>query len=234
MKKFFLLFAFVLAAAQLFAVPANPNPGEIIQPDGTKITIRLKGDERIHWMESLDGYTLMYNNKKEIVFAKQDEKGNLVPSKILYRGQDLGKYSRSQRKQIEKTPKKLFYSKEQVNTLKQIRKMIGEEQQDESGVRKTLQKATTPTITPVFGEKKVLCILAQFSDKSFTHTAVEFEALMNQVGYTANGNNGSVKDFYRENSYGKMDITVTVAGPVTVSNTSNYYSSVNDGDNRYR
>jgi M6 family metalloprotease-like protein len=137
---------------------------------------------------------------------------------------------------IEKTPRKLFYSKEQVNTLKQIRKMTEDiEPQDESGTnRVSPQKATTPEITPVLGEKRVLCILAQFSDKTFIHNAADFQALMNQVGYTANGNQGSVKDFYRENSYGKMDITVTVAGPVTVPNTSDYYSSVDDDDDRWR
>ncbi|MDR0619106.1 MAG: M6 family metalloprotease domain-containing protein [Bacteroidales bacterium] len=222
--------------AGIFAVPANPEPAEVTQPDGTKITIRLKGDERIHWMESLDGYTLMYNNKKEIVFAAKDKKGNLMPGKVVYRGQDLQKYTKSQRKTIEKTPLRLRYSERQINTMKQIRKMVDEAESGDDGAAKStsMQKATTPTITLVSGEKKVLCILAQFSDKTFTRTAAEFEALMNQVGYTANGNNGSVKDFYRENSYGKMDITVTVVGPVTLPNTSSHYSSVDDDDDRYR
>ncbi|MDR0763673.1 MAG: M6 family metalloprotease domain-containing protein, partial [Bacteroidales bacterium] len=226
MKNFFLFFILMFAATQLFAVPANPKPIEKTLPDGTVITVRVKGDERVHWLESMDGYTLMYNNKREIVFAEKDKKGNLVPSKIPYRGQDLSKYSRSQRRRIEKTPKKLFYSKEQINTLKQIRKMTDEiEPQDESDtyMRRSSQKASTPTITPVLGEKKVLCILAQFSDIKFVKTTTDFEALMNQVGYTAGGNKGSVKDFYRENSYGKMDITVTVVGPVTCSGKEKSY-----------
>jgi M6 family metalloprotease-like protein len=77
----------------------------------------------------------------------------------------------------------------------------------------------------VLGEKHVLCILANFTNKTMIKTQTEFENLMNQIGYTANGNTGSVKDFYRANSYNKMDITVSVVGPVELTNTAAYYAS---------
>jgi M6 family metalloprotease-like protein len=68
-----------------------------------------------------------------------------------------------------------------------------------------------------------------FTDKKITHSIAEFEALMNQAGYSSDGATGSVKDFYRENSYGQMDLTVTVIGPYEAPNTAAYYAPDNRG-----
>jgi M6 family metalloprotease-like protein len=76
----------------------------------------------------------------------------------------------------------------------------------------------------VTGTKKVLCVLASFSNKAMNKTQEQFDNLCNQVGYTTGGNKGSVADFYKENSYNQMTLEVTVVGPVTLSNTLEYYA----------
>ena len=81
---------------------------------------------------------------------------------------------------------------------------------------------------PTTGNRKLLCILIGFTDKSFTKTQAEFNNLFNQVGYSTGGATGSVKDYYLENSYGQFNLTVDVAGPYTASNTMAYYGG-NDG-----
>ncbi|MDR2057518.1 MAG: choice-of-anchor J domain-containing protein [Dysgonamonadaceae bacterium] len=185
---------------EVFAVPAVPWPVEKVQPDGSKITVYLKGDEKVHWMESMDGYTLMYDSMKYVVYAEKDSEGNLVPSKVKF-----GNSSSN----IPVKEKGLRYSKQQVAMLRQIWEMTEKEQNR----------------APVWGEKKALCILMGFSNKPFSKTVSEFSDLMNQVGYTAGGAKGSVKDFYRENSYNKMDLTVTVVGTYQAPNTSVYYAT---------
>jgi hypothetical protein len=45
------------------AVPAYPKPIEYRQPDGTVVTMQLKGDEKVRWAETIDGYTLLRNKK---------------------------------------------------------------------------------------------------------------------------------------------------------------------------
>jgi M6 family metalloprotease-like protein len=47
--------------------------------------------------------------------------------------------------------------------------------------------------------------------------------LFNQATYTVNGATGSVKKFFYESSYTKLNLSVTVAGPYTASNTVAYY-----------
>ncbi len=214
MKERLILLLLGVLLGRLYAVPANPNPVEKTQPDGTKITVHLKGDEFIHWMESPSGYTLMYNNNREVVFGVHDNKGNLTPSAIIYRGDNLKEYSSSAREQIEKTPTKLRYSEEQKTGMRQLMRVVDKSKQKAEEIK---------TPKDVSGTHKVLVILAGFADRPFTKSNADFEDLMNQISYTGNGNTGSVRDFYRENSYGKMDVEATVAGPVTLSkNTYDY------------
>lgn len=41
------------------AVPANPEPVEVVQPDGTKFKMRIRGDEYFSWHETADGYAVV-------------------------------------------------------------------------------------------------------------------------------------------------------------------------------
>ncbi|MDR0682192.1 MAG: M6 family metalloprotease domain-containing protein [Dysgonamonadaceae bacterium] len=211
---FYLFLGCFLISSPALGVPANPKAIEKTQPDGTKITVRLKGDEKIHWMETSDGYTLMYNPEKYIVFAATDHSGNMIPSKIIYRGENLEKYSRSESETIEKIPRNIHYSAGQKEALKSIRKVTGD-------VEKRQGKASQEVI----GEKKAICILMNFQDKTMVKTKEEFKNLFNQEGYSVGGAYGSVRDFYKENSYGKMDFVVTVVGPYTASKTAAEYVS---------
>jgi M6 family metalloprotease-like protein len=213
MRIYFLAFfagVSFLLASNAYAVPAVPWPVEKTQPDGTKITVYLKGDEYIHWMESLDGYTLMYDSNKNIVYAEQNTKGDIVPSKVKFTEQ-VSDFS-----SIKEFKKGLRYSRSQVDLLKQIWKIDNAETQNVSG----LQKAPAP----VTGDKKALCILVGFSGTPFSKTIAEFEELMNQTGYSANGARGSVQDFYLENSYNQMKLTVSVVGIYNLPKTAEYYA----------
>jgi M6 family metalloprotease-like protein len=215
MKKFSITFLFLLTVAQLAAVTADPTPVKKVQPDGTEITVRLRGDERVHWMETLDGYTLMYDAQKYIVYATTDAAGQMVPSTVRYRGASAAAMAPAARAFVSALPKGIRYSAAQVATLKQIRQVTDDMQAQAA---------------PVTGMRKALCVLMEFKDKPMVKSKAEFENLMNQVGYSAGGAKGSVRDFYLENSYGLLDLNIVVAGPYTTS--GNVASYVSDAGNR--
>ncbi len=81
------------------------------------------------------------------------------------------------------------------------------------------------------GQKHFLVILVQFSDLSFSSATAnaDFEALLNEPGYSVNGGTGSARDFYYDNSHGYFEPVFDVYGPVTVSNTKAYYGG-NDSE----
>lgn len=78
------IFAVVMSVFALArAVPADPRPHNVVQPNGKNLTYFLKGDERTHWFESTDGYTLVKNEEGYLEFACLDENGVLQASGIL-------------------------------------------------------------------------------------------------------------------------------------------------------
>lgn len=96
----------------VFAVPANTKPITITQPNGKTLTFVLKGDERVHWYETMDGYTLLRNEEGDLEFACVDENNILQVSGILACNQE-------ERDEVENsflqtiTPK-LFFSQQQL------------------------------------------------------------------------------------------------------------------------
>jgi len=198
------------------ASPAYPGLIKMTQPDGTTISLYLKGDEKVHWMESEDGYSLLYDNNKTIVYAISDEKGGMIPSSVV--AEDISMRSSPIKTFLKEIPQKLSYSTAQVNTLKSIWEIAS----NSSGTGSGLFRAT-------IGEARAICALVDFPNREFVKTKEDFNNLMNQAGYSASGAMGSVSDYYKENSYGKLNFVITVAGPYRLSKNWEYYGE-NDND----
>ncbi|MDR1783608.1 MAG: M6 family metalloprotease domain-containing protein [Dysgonamonadaceae bacterium] len=208
----------VISVFNTLAVPAYPNLTKKVQPDGTEVSVFLKGDEFVHWMESPDGYTLLYDDNGYIVYACLDNKGDLAPSDIKF-GMSAFRAS-----QLETIPKGLRYSRHQIDDLM---KPWDEAEQASAGFR------TSSSATDAIGSKKALCILIDFPDNQFTFAKSDFDAMMNEEGYSLNGSKGSVKDFFKENSYGKLDLNVVVVGPFRMAKNYEEYMSGSAPGHRY-
>lgn len=80
--------------------------------------------------------------------------------------------------------------------------------------------------TPGTTTLKVLVILAEFPDDPATHQAGDFDSLV----FSASRAAGSVRQYYRENSYGALDITGKVEGPwIRLSHPRSYYADGSGG-----
>ena len=67
--KYLILFA--LFVQLLLAAPAYQGKRVFTQPDGTKVTYRLRGDEHLNWMENESGDILLFSKKnKRLEFAE--------------------------------------------------------------------------------------------------------------------------------------------------------------------
>ena len=75
----------MLAALLVFAprgaeaMPANPEPVDVRQPDGSVVTLRVFGDEYFHWYADQDGYTVVTAHGA-YVYASLDDDGELAPT----------------------------------------------------------------------------------------------------------------------------------------------------------
>jgi hypothetical protein len=110
-------FTFV-SQAQVNKVPASKRPIEYNQPDGTTLTLLLKGDERMHWAETPDGYTLLSNDKNGYEYAKLSRcRKNLVLSGKL--AHDAEKRTEKEINYLKKIPKGLRFSDAQIKKSKE-------------------------------------------------------------------------------------------------------------------
>jgi len=209
---FILFIAFVLTNQSAIAVIAYPYPVEIVQSDGTKLTIILKGDEHVKWAQTLDGYSIMRNSKGVFEYAVIDSNNDMVPSGLKVK--NVNERSSSDILFLTNVKKGIGYSKSQVEMMKSISKVY------QKGAQKSF---------PSTGNRKLVCILIGFPDKPFTKTQSDFNNLFNQIGYSTDNATGSVRDYYIENSYGQLDLTVTVAGPYSSQFDMSYYGGNTGG-----
>ncbi|MHC1704780.1 MAG: M6 family metalloprotease domain-containing protein [Tenuifilaceae bacterium] len=207
-QAIFLLFLTFLNTISFssIAVKAYPYPVEYTQPDGSTISIILKGDERVKWAKTIDGYSILKNGKGYFEYAIHDSKKDLVPSGVI--AKNVKERDINDLLFLSKTEKGLKYSNSQISMLKSISKL------NLKGSQKTF---------PTTGARKLICILIGFTDKPFTKTQNDFNNLFNQIGYNADGATGSVKDYYLENSYNQLNLTITIAGPYIAANNMAYY-----------
>lgn len=82
------------------------------------------------------------------------------------------------------------------------------------------------------GQKRGLLILAEFADNTFTSTTnprEDYQKLVAEENYKGTKNYGSVRDYFRAQSYGQFDFVLDVVGPVKLSQEMSYYG----GNDRY-
>lgn len=219
-KRFFsiiILTLFVIKAFNLMAVPAYPYQISFKQSDNTILSLFLKGDEKVHWGKTLDNYTLLVSKQGDYVYAIADSKGGIIPSDMIAHNEE--KRSREEKEFVARLDKNLFYSKEQINYLKQIWEF-----RETDYYKKALSQAKSTN-----RELRILVLLAAFADVSFTYDADYFDALFNQVGYNVYGNEGSVRDYFDASTFGHVTVIADVFGPYTASGGQSAYSYNNTG-----
>ena len=83
-KLFFLLLLTVFFYGSVMAVPAFPEKIIFTQPGSeTTVSIYLKGDERVHWAETVDGYSLLHSSNGSLVYARCNDNGDMVATDFL-------------------------------------------------------------------------------------------------------------------------------------------------------
>ncbi len=233
---FFLLFGLcaIFATRRAGAVPAIPHPIEYTQSDGTRLKIRIIGDEFLHYTVSEEGYTLTGGDDGDLYFATLSPDGRLVPTAVKAR--PLGALPAAQRAEVSKL-------------VRGIRPAMTTEMRERMAALRSLSPASAPAAAarantlpnppgrissaPTTGRVRSLILLVEFQDRKFATPSPQqaFQNLLMQTNYSSNGAMGSARDYYLDNSNGKFDPDFVVAGPYTVSHNSLYYAGSSGTEN---
>ena len=217
----------------MFSIPADTNPIEVEQPDGTRIKIRVMGDEFYNWVEDNDGYTIVKDTTTKVWhYAQQTIDGGLEKSSLIV-GKDWpqGKVARNIRdtkrkimgmqrkkdfeKQLQRT--RQFNEKIKQEKIQKIQKAKGlSKVQAEQEIGKQVEKRTNFVLLIQFNDLK-------FKDKNpFNSSSTDaqirqhFNDLFNKENYTYDNAKGSYYDYFKEVSYGKLEYKSIVSPVITV------------------
>ena len=219
-----------LSSVGVWGAKANSIPVQVRQADGTTITVILRGDEHINWYTTLDGVLLVQAADNSYYVGKVTKDGRLIATQQL--AHEAAWRSSAERNLIDKQDKDKFYS--------YVSKVA--EQSENSYNNRPLTRVTVDSgyggvpYFPHTGSPKVLVILAEFADTTFTiqNTKQVFtNYLMNEghfteTAYRQNGNYKGVRGYFKDCSYGKFTPTFDVVGPVKLPKPQTYYGAGDD------
>lgn len=232
-----LLCAALLAPMAATAVPAYPGLMKVTQPDGTSLTVKLRGDETHHIYLTEDDY-LLENRDGYFYYADVDASGNMVGSEYRAKAPRLrGTAEREylSRVNMPKALNAMTLKAVEANELKAsvaamaspVFSVSARDDEDYQGY------GLFPNSSfPVKGQPKGLVVLVEYQDVKF-HDGYDahdyFTRMCNEEGFSTNGGTGSARDFFLENSGGKFDISFDVYGPVTLPKNQAYYGGNGPG-----
>ena len=192
-----------IACSRAAAVPAYPGLITVKQPSGKTVSIYLRGDERNHWGETPDGYTLLRDGEGFWAFARATAEGGIEASALRYDGSSLAAERAGIRKGLRPS------------------RSISQPEVQQPGIQKA-KKLQVSNSFPTKGKHKLLMLLINYNDTETLYTQADFQNVMNQENYAGTG---SFRDYYLEQSFGQLDIETTVTPWVKLNGAKRYYGS---------
>ena len=196
------------------ATPADPTPAQVTQPDGSKLTVVLHGDEFFNYLTTSDGYTVVQNEAGYYTYAR------LVGNHLVA----SDRIARDNRTAADR------------NYLSGVTKGLTGKDMVERGARLLAHRNNVLRGIGAGGHMdysrfRGLIILINYTDRKFednipsNYTTYDFYyQMINSPGYTGytllSGTKkemtGSVRDFYYDNSNQVFDPHFDILGPVDV------------------
>ncbi len=217
-----ILFMLTLTTLQTWARPGWQKPVDVIQPDGTTVTLLMHGDEFLHFMTTTDGYTVVRGTDGYYRYAQRID-GQLHATDFVANNPEARtaaerSFLSGQQKMLcpDMTPAQQQL-REHAATLYTQPLTTGSSQ----GPRKLFGKRFD------YSKFKGLVLLVEFNDRQFLRDDAnafycDLTSKKDLKGFYDNkGENytecfGSVRDYFRDNSLGIFDPTFDVVGPLKI------------------
>ncbi|HXI23424.1 MAG TPA: M6 family metalloprotease domain-containing protein [Pyrinomonadaceae bacterium] len=200
------------------------------QPDGSTIQLRGFGDQHYAVFETLDGYTVTKNPTTGYYeVAQLSPDGNALqptsapgdPLDGAAAGVPRGLRVRRESAMAAARESALITSGRRCDQRR-------EERRQQMRAMRAMATAGGPLLAPpqrqTVGDFVGLCLLVDFSDSPATIPREEVDRFCNKPGYDGFGNNGSVFDFFRDNSIGRCRYTNVVAPYYRALHPKTYYT----------
>lgn len=232
-----ILLAGILGMAHAAPYGADGRQTRWTQPNGEVVQLRVFGDEYYARTETPEGYTVVLDGRTYYYALLSADGGSLIPSTT--RADEAAPADLAKHLDL---PKAVISGKRHANHQKydgdraeRWSERVKAVRTARDGVKKggMSKAAAQAKAAPFIGNKKGLTILVQFPNDpatagqdpvNFPTTRNKIVNYCNQEGYTQDGNTGSVRDFFYDQSLGKLVYTQAVTQIVTLPKARNYYN----------
>ncbi|MES2469657.1 MAG: M6 family metalloprotease domain-containing protein [Verrucomicrobiota bacterium] len=229
--------------AAMLPADAAPYPPEGLstvwrQPDGRELALKVFGDEFYGRTTTEAGYTVIFDEASQTWFyAEKGPDGvslvssgvaadqKVPPGLLPQLSDDPAKIQAKRRAMVEE-----YAPDRAAKWQTRVRQASPSQSKQEGSVQPADAEIQA---APLVGAQAGLTILVQFPDDPSTPAsdAVNFptsrskmERWSNETGYTDDGNTGSVKDYYFDQSNGALTLTQVVTAVVTMPRPRSYYN----------
>lgn len=207
MNKMKSLFASAITLAVpslIWAVPADPRPRVITNPDGSKVEVRMHGDEHFHFMTDLDCTTIMQRNADGFLVN-----ATRYGSPLAFNRENV---------ELLRAEKEAQYSASTRAAAPEIQRMA------------TLDSNGRTNYPTIGNDIRSLVVLVEFQDVQFTvpNPREYYTRQLNESGFSEYGACGSALDYYRDASHGLYTPQFDVYGPVRINYNTTHFADDNN------
>ena len=210
------------------AVPAYPGKRTYTQPDGTTLTLSLRGDESLHFFVDDNGYLIDRDTNGWFRFIDND--GSLT-------GIKAGNYDMSATEQAK------LASLSPASAFSSLNSKASAMRAAKAGSPMRAAGVVPPAKwdnadghdlrnVPTDGERHVLIILVNFADIKWSFSdnpQQDMSDMLNAPGFNKFNCTGSAKDYFLTSSNGIYQPSFDVYGPVNLPNNCEYYGGNTGG-----
>ncbi len=197
-------------------------------PDGSTIQVRGWGNQYYAVFETLDGYTVVKDPETGFYKYAQlsEDKNELLPTDAKVGEVDPQSLGLQPHIRIRRESAKQKAQSASMLQAAPSRWQVRREQKKTQlrGIMPTTAPEALPLSTETVGNYVGLCILLRFPDVSETISQQEVSHFCNLPSYNGFGNNGSVRDYFYDNSQGKLTYTNVVTQYYTAAHNRSYYT----------
>lgn len=207
----------LFSSVRVGAVPAQSVWRTFTQSDGTTITVRLCGDENMHYYLTEDGVPLLRDANGDFCYA--DALGFSLKSSGVVAHE-----------QARRSPQE----RRQVSSLASVEAVAKRSARAAYVAKRRASSRTATRVLADGSEHRGLVVMMEFPDKRFYDADANgvWGDILNKEGFNDFGANGSVSDYFADQSAGLFNLKFDIIGPVMAKHNRNYYGADYSGTSR--
>ena len=198
------------------------------QPDGTEFQVRGWGDQHYAVFETMDGYAVVKNPRTGFYEIAQVSSDRTMLESAPGPAGNLDSARAATVRPGIRISHEAAHAQGMEGALRMGGRRCDQRREQCRNLARAARTLDGPVMAPprrqTTGDFVGLCLLIDFPDEHGTISRDEVEKFCNQQGYSGFGNNGSVRDYFHDNSIGRCRYTNIIVDYYRAQHPKSHYT----------